>query len=214
MRLLVACGAAGAISAAFGAPLAGAFYAFEVVLGAYAVASLVPVVASAIVASLVSGMITHRHGPLPVMTDFNAATGEFFGHVFILGAFCAVCSILLMQGVALAERIFSHRHLPDFLRPALGGLIVGGFGLVTPQVLGAGHGAFQLNLMQSVPLGMLAGLIVLKGLASAISLGSGFRGGLFFASLLIGGLLGRLYAETATLYTPFNFPACWGHPSP
>ncbi|MDB5642604.1 MAG: putative chloride channel, partial [Hyphomicrobiales bacterium] len=204
MRLLVACGAAGAISAAFGAPLAGAFYAFEVVLGAYAVASLVPVVASAIVASLVSGMITQRHGPLPVITDFNAATGEFFGHILILGVVCAVGSILLMQGVALAERIFSHRRLPVLLRPALGGVIVGGFGIITPQIFGAGHGAFQLNLMQSVPLGMLAGLIVLKGLASAISLGSGFRGGLFFASLLIGGLLGRLYAETVTLYTPFD----------
>jgi CIC family chloride channel protein len=207
MRLLVACGAAGAISAAFGAPLAGAFYAFEVVLGAYAVASLVPVVASAIVASIVSGMITHRHGPLPVITDFNAATGEFFGHIFVLGVLCAIGSILLMQGVAFAERVFSHKRLPVFMRPALGGLLVGACGLITPQVLGAGHGAFQMNLLQSVPLGMLAGVIVLKGLASAISLGSGFRGGLFFASLLLGGLLGRLYAETATLYTPFNFPA-------
>jgi CIC family chloride channel protein len=207
MRLLVACGAAGAISAAFGAPLAGAFYAFEVVLGAYAVASLVPVVASAIVASLVSGVISQRHGPLPVIANFNAATGEFFGHILILGVVCAIGSILLMQGVALAERVFSHKTLPVLLRPALGGLIVGSFGLITPQVLGAGHGAFQLNLMQSVPLGMLAGVIVLKGLASAISLGSGFRGGLFFASLLLGGLLGRLYAETATLYTPFDFPA-------
>jgi CIC family chloride channel protein len=207
MRLFVACGAAGAISAAFGAPLAGAFYAFEVVLGAYAVASLVPVVASAIVASLVSNVLTHRHGPLPVIADFNAATGEFFGHVLILGVICAIGSILLMQGVALAERVFSHHRLPLLVRPALGGLIVGAFGLITPQVLGAGHGAFQLNLMQSVPLGMLAGVIILKGLASAISLGSGFRGGLFFASLLLGGLLGRLYAETATLYTPFNFPA-------
>ena len=207
MRLLVACGAAGAISAAFGAPLAGAFYAFEVVLGAYAVASLVPVVASALVASIVSGMITHRHGPLPVITDFNAATGEFFGHIFVLGVLCAIGSILLMQGVAFAERVFSHKRLPVFMRPALGGLLVGACGLITPQVLGAGHGAFQMNLLQSVPLGMLAGVIVLKGLASAISLGSGFRGGLFFASLLLGGLLGRLYAETATLYTPFNFPA-------
>jgi CIC family chloride channel protein len=167
----------------------------------------VPVVASAIVASIVSGMITHRHGPLPVITDFNAATGEFFGHIFVLGVLCAIGSILLMQGVAFAERVFSHKRLPVFMRPALGGLLVGACGLITPQVLGAGHGAFQMNLLQSVPLGMLAGVIVLKGLASAISLGSGFRGGLFFASLLLGGLLGRLYAETATLYTPFNFPA-------
>lgn len=206
MRLLVACGAAGAISAAFGAPLAGAFYAFEVVLGAYAVASLVPVVASAMVASTVSGFITHRHGPLPVITEFSSASGEIFGHVMLLGVICAIGSILLMQAVALAERMFNTRPLPEPLRPALGGLIVGGFGLITPQVLAAGHGAFQLNLMQSVPLGMLAGVIILKALASAISLGSGFRGGLFFASLLLGGMIGRLYAEAATLYTPFDFP--------
>ncbi|MDB5594514.1 MAG: putative chloride channel [Hyphomicrobiales bacterium] len=207
MRLLVACGAAGAISAAFGAPLAGAFYAFEVVLGAYAVASLVPVVASAIVSSIVSGLITHRHGPVPVIAEFHVATGEFFGHVVLLGAICAVGSILLMKGVALAERLFTTRYLPEMFRPAIGGLIVGGFAIITPQILGAGHGAFQLNLMQSVPLGVLAGVIVMKALASAISLGSGFRGGLFFASLLLGGMLGRLYAETATLYTPFDFSA-------
>lgn len=207
MRLLVACGAAGAISAAFGAPLAGAFYAFEVVLGAYAVASLVPVVASAIGASIVSGLITARHGPLPAIAEFHVATGEFFGHVVLLGAICGVGSILLMQAVALAERAFSIKAFPVLLRPALGGLIVGGFALVTPQVLAAGHGAFQMNLMQSVPLGMLAMVIVLKALASAVSLGSGFRGGLFFASLLLGGMIGRLYAETATLFTPFDFPA-------
>ena len=207
MRLLVACGAAGAISAAFGAPLAGAFYAFEVVLGAYAVASLVPVMASALVARYVSDLITHRHGPLPVLADFDAPVGAFFGHVILLGALCAMGAILLMQGVALAERLFSYKKLPLYLRPALGGLIVGGFGLITPQVLGAGHGAFQLNLTQSVPLGLLAGVLVLKGLASAISLGSGFRGGLFFASLLIGGLLGRFYAESVSALTPFAFPA-------
>jgi CIC family chloride channel protein len=207
MRLLVACGAAGAISAAFGAPLAGAFYAFEVVLGAYAVAALVPVMASAIVASYLSDFITHRHGPLPVVTEFHAPAGAFFGHVIILGALCAFGAILLMQAVALAERLFSHQKLPVYLRPALGGLMVGGFALITPQVLGAGHGAFELNLSQSVPLAVLASVLVLKGLASAISLGSGFRGGLFFASLLIGGLLGRFYAEGVSALTPFAFPA-------
>ena len=207
MRLLVACGAAGAIAAAFGAPLAGAFYAFEVVLGAYAVASLVPVMTSAIVASFAVNLVAHQHGPLPVMAEFHAPVGAFFGHVMILGALCALGAILLMQGVAWAERLFSHKRLPVFLRPALGGLLVGGFGLITPQVLGAGHGAFQLNLTQSVPLAMLAGVLVLKGVASAISLGSGFRGGLFFASLLIGGLLGRFYAEGVSQLTPYAFPA-------
>ncbi|MBX9739071.1 MAG: chloride channel protein [Beijerinckiaceae bacterium] len=207
MRLLVACGAAGAISAAFGAPLAGAFYAFEVVLGAYAVASLVPVVASAIVASIVATMVSTHHGPLPAIPDFQVATGEFFGHVVMLGAVCAIGSILLMKGVALAERLFTTRFIPAFLRPALGGLIVGGFALITPQVLGAGHGAFQRNLTESIPLVMLAGIIILKALASAISLGSGFRGGLFFASMLLGGMIGRFYAEAVSLYTPFDFPA-------
>lgn len=203
MRLLVACGAAGGIAAAFGAPLTGSFYGFEVVLGAYSVASLVPVVASAVVATIVVDHIV-PHDSLAIPGILTPVSGMMFGHVVVLGAACALISILLMQAVALAERLFSRSGIPALLRPVVGGAIVGALAIVTPQVLGAGHGALQTNLLEATPIGILVGLILLKCIASAISLGSGFRGGLFFASLLLGGLIGRLYAEIAAL-TPFPF---------
>jgi CIC family chloride channel protein len=203
MRLLVACGAAGGIAAAFGAPLTGAFYGFEVVLGAYSTASLVPVVGSAVISTIVVDRLL-PHDYLAVPPVETQVSGLMFGHVVVLGTACALFSILVMQAVALAERLFV--RFPTPLRPVVGGLILGGVALISPQVLSSGHGALQTNLINAAPLDVLAGLILLKCFASAMSLGSGFRGGLFFASLLLGGLMGRLYAEIAVL-TPFPVDA-------
>lgn len=88
------------------------------------------------------------------------------------------------------------------LRPALGGLLVGLMALITPQVLASGHGALHLNSMVAMPLAAMAGVFALKALASIVSLGSGFRGGLFFASLLLGSLGGHLFAAGLSLAAP------------
>ena len=206
MRLLVTCGAAGAISAAFGAPLAGSFYGFELVLGAYSVGALVPVVASAIVANFVDGALA-EHSYLITSGPLAAVGPAEFAHVAVIAVLCAIGSIAVMQGVAVCERLFQKSRLPTGLRPVLGGLLVGGLGVLAPQVLGSGHGALQVNLLTNETVALLASLVLMKMLASAISLGSGFRGGLFFASLLLGSLTGKLYAEAVTLYTPFKFDA-------
>lgn len=194
MRVLVGAGAAGAIAAAFSAPLTGAFYGFEVVIGAYSVANVAPVMAAAICGMLVSqtlgGALYHieiRAGAPVTNLDYVLFLG--------LGVLCAGMAIVLMRGVSLIERGFSQRWMPQVLRPAVGGLIIGGLGMITPQVLSAGHGALQYNLTSSQGLSVLLGLAALKMLASAVSLGSGFRGGLFFASLLIGALFGQAFAE-------------------
>ena len=200
MRLLVACGAAGAISAAFAAPLTGAFYAFELVLGAYSVGSLVPVAASAIVASLISAHLGD-HRLMSVALAVGPVTSRLVGHIVALALLASAASVILMTAVARIERLLAWAKLPAWPRPIIGGLIVGGLGLVTTQVLGAGHGAFAVVLVADIPAMALVTLAVLKAAASAISLGSGFRGGLFFASLLIGGLCGRAYAD--------GFAALW-----
>ena len=194
MRLLVGCGAAGAIAAAFGAPLAGAFYAFEVVLGAYSVDSLVPVAASAIAATLISKPIV-GHDLLIVPGPMSPILGAGFVHLLVLATCMALAGIVLMRGVAAFDGLFNRSRFPVAFRPVLGGVLVGAMALVSPQVMGSGHGALQANLLHSVPLGLLAGLALLKCLASAVSLGAGYRGGLFFASLLIGSMFGRLYGE-------------------
>lgn len=198
MRLLVAFGAAGAISAAFSAPLAGAFYAFEVVLGAYTSAGLVPVIGSAVTAWLVARQLTHQSF-LMVPGFPSPVSVEMIGQTVLIGIICAFVSILVMLAVAFSERCFQRVTVfKGFLRPILGGFLLGGLALLTPTVLGAGHGAMQILLVSNPTWLLLTTTIVFKILASAISLGSGFRGGLFFASLLLGALIGQLYSIVLT----------------
>ena len=99
-----------------------------------------------------------------------------------------------MRVAALIERAFRAVIRRRLIRPVVGGLIVGSMALYTPQVLGAGHGALGLDFYWPLTARELAILIVLKLFACLVSLASGFRGGLFFASLFVGSLLGKLYS--------------------
>jgi CIC family chloride channel protein len=201
LRILVGCGAAAAIASAFGAPLTGAFYAFELIIGVYSVSSVAPVMAAAIAAVLT----TQALGGAPYgiqVTSLFAIRPVHFPIIVVLGMVVATLGIGVMRAVALVERGFELSRLPYWLRPAVGGVMVGGLALVTPQVLAAGHGAMQLDLPVSIPMRTLAGLIAIKLFASMVSLGSGFRGGLFFASLFVGALCGKLFGQAATLLVP------------
>jgi CIC family chloride channel protein len=84
----------------------------------------------------------------------------------------------------------------------IGGLIVGGLALTAPQVLSSGHGALHVTAMMQLPLAAIGTILLFKAAASIVSLGSGFRGGLFFASLLLGALGGRLFADAVNTVLP------------
>jgi CIC family chloride channel protein len=114
--------------------------------------------------------------------------------ILLLGIVCALVGIAIMRGVTLTEEAFRRSSVPMWLRPAIGGLAVGALALISPQVLSAGHAALRVTLDAPYSAEHLGLLIVLKAAASAISLGSGFRGGLFFASLFLGALVGKLFA--------------------
>ncbi|RVU20292.1 chloride channel protein [Methylobacterium oryzihabitans] len=196
LRVLVGCGAAAAIAAAFNAPLTGAFYAFELIIGTYAIASLTPVVTAALAGTFMARAVL---GPEAVVTlAATPAVGPAdYLPTLALGLLCAGLGILIMQGVTLVEAAARRTRVPGLARPAVGGLLVGALALVaTPQVLSAGHGALHLNLGEEADAGAvaLALLFLAKALASAISIGSGFRGGLFFASLFLGALAGKIFA--------------------
>ena len=195
LRLLVGCGAAGAIAAAFNAPLCGAFYAFELVIGTYAIANLAPVGIAAISAvTVVRLLIPEEYGfDLRVPTAIEPVS---YLPILVLGVVCAFAGIAIMRGVTLTEDMFRRSRVPVWARPAIGGLVVGLLALISPQVLSSGHAALQVGLDAPYGLGHIALLIVLKSVASAVSLGSGFRGGLFFASLFLGALMGKLFAST------------------
>lgn len=193
VRLLVGCAAAGAIAAAFDAPITGSFYAYELVIGLYSVNLLAPVVAAAVAASLTASKL----GAVQTQIEVGSVSLINFSDIvpfLLLGLIGGVVAIALMQSVAWVERGFSWAKCPPQFRPVIGGAIMGGLALITPQVLSSGHGALH-NQMQTHPgLSMVIMLFCLKIVASSVSLGSGFRGGLFFASLFLGALLGDIFA--------------------
>lgn len=187
LRTLVGCGAAAAIAAAYDAPLAGAFYAFELVLGGYTIATLAPVGAAAVTAVAVAHGLADGDLPLRFVRPITVEGTDYL-LCGALGFLAGWLSILAMQSVTVAERGFRALPVPVWARPALGGLCLGALALAVPEVLGAGPGADPAHITDGLQ--VMAVLLVAKILASALSLGSGFRGGLFSASLLLGGLFG------------------------
>ena len=193
MRMLVGCGAAGAIAGAFGAPLGGAFYGFELIIGSYAVASLAPVGMAALLGYLTAQLFT----PDRLGIDTGTLSTLALHDILIaggLGLIAAGFGILLMRGVAACELLFAKARVRPVIRPMLGGVLVGLLALVSPQVMSSGHGALHLTGIFKLPIAAIATIFAPKALASIVSLGSGFRGGLFFASLLLGALGGQMFA--------------------
>ena len=200
LRLLVGCGAAAAIAAAFNAPLTGAFYAFELVIGTYSLATLAPVVVASITSVTIIRLISLDQLGFDIRAPSTIEPVNYLP-ILALALCCALGGILLMRGVTLTEELFRKSGVPIWARPAIGGIAVGGLALISPQVLSSGHAALQIGLDAPYSMSMIATLIVLKSLASAISLGSGFRGGLFFASLFIGAMVGKLFAAVLVSFT-------------
>jgi chloride channel protein, CIC family len=194
LRLMVGCGAAGAIGAAFNAPLAGAFYGIELVIGTYSIGNLAPVVVASLTAVYVERGLMGGVGGFNLILPSEIPVVQFIP-ILALGIICALVGIAIMRGVTIAEGWFRRSPLPVWSRPMAGGLIVGVCGLVTPMVLSSGHGALQDGLGIDYPFILVGTALVLKSLASAVSIGSGFRGGLFFASLFLGSLVGKLFAD-------------------
>ncbi|MBZ9670556.1 chloride channel protein [Mesorhizobium sp. ES1-3] len=201
VRILVGCGAAGAISAAFDAPLTGAFYGFELVIGIYSVANVAPVMTAAVSASLTAEVFGGVPFPLE-LSGLPQLTASQYVPFLLLGLLGGAASIAIMQLVTLIERGFNRLSIDASLRPVIGGVLVGLLGLITPQVLSSGHGALHREFAMNYGLAVVASVFVLKLAASAISLGSGFRGGLFFASLFLGALLGKAFAGVMALVSP------------
>jgi len=197
LRTFVGAGAGAGIAAAFGAPLTGAFYAFEVIIGSYAVSNIAPVVGAALAGSLIARFLG---GGGPII-DTSASDSLVLSHYLlftVLGLICALIGVAIMRLVAMAERMASRLPGPVWLRPMIGGLLVAALAWFAPQTLSAGHGALAIDLGAHLAMDALALLILAKAAASIISLGFGFRGGLFFASLFLGSLVGRLFALALT----------------
>jgi CIC family chloride channel protein len=201
LRILVGCGAAAGIAGAFGAPLAGAFYGFELIIGSYSPSGLAPVGIAALIGFLVARQLSPADLGV-VAPEKTVIVAHDLVLAATLGLLAAVLGILLMRGVALSENMFARLRLRPTLRTMAGGLVVGLLAIVSPQVMSSGHGALRVAGVLDLSFRTVALLFVLKIVASIASLGSGFRGGMFFSSLLIGALGGHLLAVALTMVWP------------
>jgi CIC family chloride channel protein len=211
LRLMVGCGAAGAIGAAFNAPMAGAFYGIELVIGTYTIANLAPVVVASLTAVFVERGLHGGIDGFDLILPSSFPVVQYIP-ILALGIICALAGIAVMRGVTIAESWFRRSPLPVWSRPMVGGIVVGLCGLVTPMVLSSGHGALREGLGMDYPLLLITTGLVLKSIASAVSIGSGFRGGLFFASLFLGSLVGKIFAGVLALLAvgPVMSPVVYG----
>ncbi|HXS07659.1 MAG TPA: chloride channel protein [Rhizomicrobium sp.] len=201
LRVFVTAGAGAAIAAAFNAPLAGAFYGYELILGSYTTKALAPVVVASVSAALTQRAMSHMKALFDVSGGFSVTTESYFLFA-LLGLGAAAVAVAAMQAVTWTERGLRASGLPDWLRPAFGGLLLSALALYAPQVLGSGHGAVQFHFDTRWTVVALAVLLLAKLLASAISVGSGFRGGLFSSALFLGTLFGAVFAQSAAYFQP------------
>lgn len=204
LRTLVGCGAAAAIGGAFNAPLCGAFYGIELIIGIYSVMTLPFVVIAALAGTLTVQLLGFASPPLSVTLPANIP-GDTYGIILIEGVACGIAGILIMRGVTLIEAAFRRSQIPLWLRPLLGGAVVGLLGCITPKAMSSGHSALHAYIDVSFPFLVVGGIFLAKAVASAFSIGSGFRGGLFFASLFLGALFGKVFAGVVGIL-PFVTP--------
>ena len=200
-QTLLGCGVAAGVAASFNAPIAGVFFALEVVTGNYALASFAPVVIASVTGTIVS---RGYFGDFPafVLPPHEISSLLEFPAFAMLGALSAVVAMSFVWSVDVVQRTQRRLDLPIWLRPCVAGLLVGAIGLVFPQIMGVGYEATDEALNEELALHMLIILIVLKTTATAITLGSGLGGGVFSPSLFLGAMLGGAFGVVATEIFP------------
>ncbi|HWU03773.1 MAG TPA: chloride channel protein, partial [Novosphingobium sp.] len=179
-------------------PLTGAFYAFEVVIGAYTPAAIGPVALACLVASIAVRAIGAPGYSISLPTAGGLETASYVLFA-ALGILCGVVGVAIMRLVTLVEAMVRRGPVPEAFRPFVGGLCMIPLAMISPQALSAGHGALHLDMNVPPTLAMLATIFAVKVLASAVSLGFGFRGGMFFASLFLGSLAGQMFIAALSL---------------
>lgn len=201
VRTLIGCGAAGGIAATFNAPIAGAFFALEVILGNFAIPTFAPIVLSSVLATAVSRAYL---GNFPAFLIPQYTLESYFEVPLyaLLGVLTGVVAVIFIRVLYKSEDLFEQSCLPPAVRTTVGGLLVGLLLLHSPEVYGTGFEAMYRMLHEYTGWQFLAILFWMKLLATCITLGSGASGGIFSPSLFLGVVAGGLFGHLVRLLFP------------
>jgi CIC family chloride channel protein len=200
-RTLVGCGAAAGIAATFNAPIAGALFAAEVILGEFGLSTFSPVVLSSVTATTIS---RHYFGDFPAFIIPTYKLVSLWEFIFypVLGVIVGLVALLFILAVYKCEDLFDALRMPEYLKPALGGLMLGCLLILWPNVFGVGYGTINLSLKNQLPFLLLLTLVFVKILATSITVGSGGSGGIFAPSHFIGAMTGGFFGWGVHEYFP------------
>jgi len=204
IRTLVACGAAGGISATFNTPIGGTFFALEVILGRFMTPKFGFVVISSVTASVISRISLGDQPSFGAVSYSIVSYWELLPYA-LLGILSALAAVAFIRLLYKCEDLFNAWHIPEYLKPAIGGIGIGLIGLYSYDLFGVGYGdvywvsSMGVNqaLMGEIALQSLIILVILKLVATSLTLGSGGSGGIFAPSLFIGAMLGGAFGTVA-----------------
>jgi len=196
MLTMLGCGAASAVAASFNAPLAGALFALEVVVGHYRLKAFAPVVMASVTGTIISRL---HFGDFPafIKPEYEIVSFLEFPAFALLGVSAAVAAVAMMAVIILVHMGARRMPWPAWVNPAAAGLMVGAIALIFPQVLGVGYEATDRVLRGDFGFWLLIGIIVAKIAATGLSIGGGFGGGVFSPSLMLGAMVGAAFGALA-----------------
>lgn len=194
LRLLVACGAAAGLTAAYSAPIAGSIFIAEIVLGTIAMESIGPIMVASVAANVTMRHFLGYRPPyeMPAFADIAGADVLPFA---AMGALLGVGAALFLQGLKASRRLFERLPLPLPARMALGGAIVGLLSIQAPEVWGNGYSVVNAVLLGQPAWTWLLMVLALKLVATLATAGSGAVGGVFTPTLFFGCMIGALFGQ-------------------
>ena len=201
VRTLVGCGAAAGISATFNAPIAGAIFAAEIIVGDFAVTQFTPIVISSVVASVVTRYAIGNHPAFPV-PDYEIVSPFELGPYMVAGIVAGLVAVAFIRTLTFAEDTFERVPIPEWSKATVGGALVGLMAVWLPNVYGVGYTTISGALTGQLAAGLMGLLVVAKIVATSITIGSGGSGGVFAPSLFLGATAGGVVGYLVEQYFP------------